>query len=110
MAYSNESKENILGVLKGTLIEHGAVSEETALEMAQCVSRIFNSDMGISITGIAGPGGGTDIKPVGLVWIGFSSGGRTYAKKYQFSGNRNEIRKSASDAALYILTEELLLS
>lgn len=107
VTYSNDSKESILGASKDTMIADGAVSKGTAIDMAEGVRRIFYSDVSLSITGIAGPGGGTDTKPVGLVWIGLSSNNGSFAKKYLFGGDRGTIRESAVDAALDLLIEEL---
>jgi len=102
-SYSNESKTNLLNVSKDTIDKFGAVSEETAVEMAVNVRRKFGSDFGISITGIAGPTGGTDIKPVGLVWIALSSEKRTIARKYLFGNNRERTKIRASYQALLML-------
>jgi len=82
VTYSNEAKAKLLGVQQSTLDTFGAVSEQTALEMAQGVRLLLNTDLGISVTGIAGPGGETPGKPVGLTWIGISS--PTYDKAISF--------------------------
>jgi PncC family amidohydrolase len=103
VSYSNSSKENILKVDLSTMIENGAVSERTAIEMAIGAKDLFGSDISVSITGIAGPDGGTDAKPVGLVWIGLSWENKSSAKKFNFSGDRNAIRSSAANAALELL-------
>ncbi len=105
--YSNESKIKILKVNKETIEKYGAVSEETALEMARKVSQKFGSDIGISITGIAGPTGGTETKPVGLVWIGYSDVKRTFAKKYLFGNQRDRNKVRSAYMALVILKEEI---
>ena len=107
ITYSNELKEKLLGVDRLTLIRHGAVSEICALEMASGARNAFGSDISISITGIAGPGGGTETKPVGLVWMGISAERRTFAKKYNFSGDRESIRKQAADAAVRLLINSI---
>jgi nicotinamide-nucleotide amidase len=106
-SYSNNSKLYILNVRKETLERYGAVSKETALEMAINVRKIFSVDFGISITGTAGPTGGTDEKPVGLVWVGLSDGSRTFAKKYMFGNNRERTKIRASYMALEILRNHL---
>ncbi|MDR0887880.1 MAG: CinA family protein [Candidatus Methanoplasma sp.] len=105
VVYSNAAKENILGVRHGTLEKYGAVSKETAKEMAECAFRIFDSDIAVSVTGIAGPGGGTVNKPVGLVFIGITDRKHTETKEFTFTGNRDSVRKSAVDAALGYLIE-----
>lgn len=99
VTYANEAKER-LGVSHETLLKYGAVSEQTAKEMAQSVRLRAGADIGISTTGIAGPGGGTPEKPVGLVYIGFSAKDKTYAVRLNLIGERNRIRRSAALNAL----------
>ena len=84
--YANEAKMKLLGVRAETLDSVGAVSEETAVQMAEGVRALSGADYGISTTGIAGPTGGTPEKPVGTVWIGFSSAEKSYAVRYVFDG------------------------
>lgn len=86
--YHNQHKINILGVKPETLKEHGAVSEPCVQEMAEGVRKLFKADIGASSSGIAGPGGGTDEKPVGTVWIAFADGKETITKKLQLTQNR----------------------
>lgn len=93
VAYSNDVKVEYLGVNPETLKQYGAVSRETAAEMATGVRSRLKTDIGISVTGIAGPDGGTAEKPVGLVYIGLASEKITITKKLRLSGNRNKIRK-----------------
>lgn len=100
ITYSNEAKMERLGVKKETLDKFGAVSEETAIEMAQGVCKKFNTNVGVSTTGVAGPGGGTDEKPVGLVYIGVCINGKTKVKKLNLSGNRFRVRQRAAKEAL----------
>ncbi len=88
VSYSNDAKVQLLGVNKSTIQEFGAVSENTAMEMAENVRKKFNSDFGLSTTGIAGPGGGSEQKPVGTVWVGYSDSKKTIAKKLTLAGNR----------------------
>ena len=107
IAYSNDIKENILGVNHQTLLEHGAVSRETAEEMARNVREKFQASYGISITGIAGPTGGSPEKPVGTVWIGLSTSGKTIAQKFIFTTDRDVNRKRAVGMALSMILEEL---
>lgn len=108
VCYSNEVKTCILGVKETTIMNYGAVSEETAIELAENIRKNLKSDIGISITGIAGPSGGSEEKPVGLVWIGYSDGTKTIAKKYLFEENRERTRLRSSAAALEILRRKLL--
>ncbi len=108
ITYSNWAKTIRLNVQEKTLLEFGAVSEQTACEMAENVRKIFNTDFGISITGIAGPTGGTPEKPAGTVWIGLSSREKTYAKKFIFGGNRNINRERAVFTALNELKKVLV--
>ena len=107
VTYSNEAKMNRLGVKKETLDKYGAVSEETAVEMAKGISKNLNTDIGLSTTGIAGPGGGTDEKPVGLVYIGIYINGKVKVKKCNFTGSREKIRNRANNEALNLLRLEL---
>ncbi len=88
VSYSNEVKMNQLGVKEATLIAHGAVSEETAKEMAEGVRKKLNTSIGLSTTGVTGPGGGTEEKPVGTVWIAYADAHRTVARKLQLSTDR----------------------
>jgi nicotinamide-nucleotide amidase len=88
VAYSNDVKKNILGVSEVSLVQHGAVSKEVALQMAKGVAEHLGADIGVSTTGIAGPGGGTKEKPVGLVWMGFWINGEHFALRSTFSNDR----------------------
>lgn len=107
IAYSNDLKKRVLGVRAGTLRTHGAVSEGTAIEMADGVVKRCRSDIGLSITGVAGPGGGTDEKPVGLVWIGLAGAGDTRAVRFLFPGARDVVRARSEQAALDLLRRTL---
>ncbi len=109
VAYSNEIKRDILGVQEKTLAKFGAVSEETAIELAKGIRRKFSSTIGISITGIAGPTGGTPEKPVGLVFIGYSKKNYNFVKKYLFHGDRKAINFRATKTAIDIVRRELIL-
>jgi nicotinamide-nucleotide amidase len=106
-SYSNDAKIRILGVNADTIRKYGAVSEEVAIEMAKNVREIFGTNIGVSITGIAGPTGGTDAKPVGLVYIGYADGSKSYATKNLFGNNRERNRARAVNSALSILHFEL---
>ena len=108
VSYSNESKIDILGVNKSTLKSFGAVSTQVASEMAEKIRKLFSADYGLSITGIAGPSGGTESKPVGLVYIGLSSKFNTVVKKFSFSTTRSQIKIKTSQAGLNLLRLELI--
>jgi nicotinamide-nucleotide amidase len=101
--YSNESKVKLLGVRGETLAAHGAVSPETAGEMAEGVRRATGADVGLSSTGIAGPTGGTPSKPVGLVYLGRSDGSQTVTEELRLRGDRLMIKERAAQAALFLL-------
>jgi nicotinamide-nucleotide amidase len=103
IAYSNEVKRDLLGVRQDTLDAHGAVSEAVALEMAAGARERLGAEIGVAITGVAGPGGGTPDKPVGLVWIGVNIRGATRTHGSRFIGDRAEIRFRSTQAALDIV-------
>jgi len=105
VTYSNESKERILGVSHHTLVDHGAVSEETAREMAKGAIDVYGSDVSLAVTGIAGPGGATPEKPIGLVYIAVADGPRTVVSRNIFEGDRQEVRKQTAVEALKLLKE-----
>ncbi|HAY33270.1 MAG TPA: competence/damage-inducible protein A [Ignavibacteria bacterium] len=107
-SYSNELKMSLLGVKKETLERFGAVSSETAVEMAEGIRKLTDSDVSISTTGIAGPDGGTAEKPVGLVWIGLSDKNNSFAMKFLFGDNREINIQRSSQRALEILRRHLL--
>lgn len=109
ITYSNEAKEKLLGVKHETLEMYGAVSEQTAAEMARGAAEAADADAALSVTGIAGPGGGTKDKPVGLVYIGCYVRGKVKVKECRFAGNRDKNRESAVVQALTLLREQLLL-
>lgn len=108
VTYSNESKIRRLGVKKETLEKYGAVSEQTAKEMAEGIARESGSNIAIVTTGIAGPGGGTEEKPVGLVYVALSINGELKVKKFNFQGDRDKVRVRATMNALDWLRRELL--
>ncbi|MGI1659908.1 MAG: competence/damage-inducible protein A [Desulfitobacterium sp.] len=108
ISYSNAMKENFLGVSAQTLAQFGAVSAETAREMAAGVRERTKADLGISITGIAGPGGGSQDKPVGLVYIGLATSEGIKANMFQFHGGRDSIRQLSVQAALNWIRSYLL--
>ncbi len=100
VAYDNRLKRDLLGVPDGDLDCHGAVSLAVAERMATGCQRRVGSDLAVSITGIAGPGGATPGKPVGLVFIGIATGTAGHAEEYHFSGDRADVRRQAVEAAL----------
>ncbi len=108
VTYSNEAKERLLGVSHETLETYGAVSEQTAKEMAKGAAKAANAEAALSATGIAGPGGGTEDKPVGLVYIGCYLNGKITVKECRFHGNRMENRVHTVETALEMLKEALL--
>ncbi len=107
IAYANEVKELHLGVRAETLRANGAVSEETAREMAVGVSERFGAPVGVAITGVAGPGGGTPEKPVGTVCIAVAAAGSVRSVKVQMLGDRDEIRRRSAQAALNLVRRSL---
>ncbi|MEO8356677.1 MAG: CinA family protein [Chloroflexota bacterium] len=107
VAYAYEAKVALLGVSWDTLNSQGAVSRQTVLEMARGVRRALGTDIAVSVSGIAGPGGGTDEKPVGTTWIGLVAEGAEWAKIFHFSGDRSQNKTYAADAALRLLLDYL---
>jgi PncC family amidohydrolase len=107
VAYAYEAKVKLLDVSWNTLNKYGAVSRETVLEMARGVQQRIGGDIAISVSGIAGPGGGTPEKPVGTTWIGLVAKDGEWAKEFHFSGNREQNKSSAADAALQMLLDYL---
>ena len=103
VAYSNAVKMQLLGVKSETLEQHGAVSEEVVIQMAEGIRRNLKSDYGIATTGVAGPGGGSDEKPVGTVWIAVSGPEGTTAKRFQFGDIRERNVLRAGMTALNML-------
>lgn len=104
ISYANEVKCDVLGVKASTLETVGAVSSETAAQMAEGVRKLLKVDIAVSLTGIAGPDGGSEEKPVGLVWFGLSTAQGTRTEKAIFRGDREKIRESAIVHALGMLT------
>lgn len=107
VAYAYEAKVALLGVSWDTLNTRGAVSRETVLEMARGTRRVLSTDIGLSVSGIAGPGGGTDEKPVGTTWIGLAASDGEWAQLHHFSGDRAQNKDAAADAALQLLLDYL---
>src|SRR5919205_211603 len=110
VTYSNESKERLLGVPQATIVDHGAVSEQVAREMAEGARRVSGADYGLSVTGIAGPDGGTQEKPVGLVFVGISDQEDTFAEKLDLTAwarSRDSIRERSTNQAFDLLRRRL---
>lgn len=107
VAYANQAKIALLGVRAETLEKHGAVSRETVLEMALGARRALQADLGLSISGIAGPQGGTPEKPVGTVWIALSAPEGERARGHHFPGERQQVKAAAARAALSLLIDHL---
>ena len=105
ITYSNKSKMELLDVPKLILESFGAVSEETAKAMANGVRKSANSDFGLAVTGIAGPGGGSPTKPVGLVFISCASAQSIIVNEFRFSGSRAEIKEQTSEEALKLVLD-----
>ena len=103
VSYANEIKENVLSVKIETLENFGAVSEETVIQMANGVRKLMNTDYGIATSGVAGPDGGTEEKPVGTIWIAISSDNKTIAKKILMTKQRDSNIQYGSIAALNLL-------
>lgn len=108
VTYSNKAKRKLLGVKKATLQKYGAVSEQTAEEMAKGAAALTKADVAVAVTGIAGPDGGTKEKPVGTVYIACAVKGKTVVKKYQFSGNRSKVREATVSEALVLMRSCIL--
>ncbi len=107
VCYANRAKEAILGVRPETLLAHGAVSAETAAEMAQGARRLFGADLGLAVTGIAGPGGGSPEKPVGLVYIHLSTPEAEIGKRFVWESDRVGNKRLSAEAALQLLVDYL---
>jgi len=106
VTYSNKAKIELLKVPKSTISKYGAVSHQTCLSMVKNISKISRSNISISITGVAGPRGGTKQKPVGLVYIGIKKKNKIFIKKNLFKNkNRNQIQKSTVNAALKMILD-----
>lgn len=107
VTYSNEAKAELLGVSIGDIDQHGAVSETVARQMAQGARQCFGAEWGIGVTGVAGPTGGTEEKPVGLVYIAVAGARETHVTCNHFSGPRESIKEQTADKAFELLLEQL---
>jgi len=108
VAYSNEVKIALLGVKRATIENYGALSEQTALEMARGGKKLLDVDICVSDTGIAGPSGATPEKPVGLFYLGLAAEDTSLSQKHAFPGSREENKRDAAEAALNMLKQYLL--
>ena len=108
IVYSNNMKSKLLNIPKDLITKNGAVSEIVVYNMAKKSLEILNSDVSIAVTGIAGPTGGSVDKPVGLVWIGIGTNEKIITHKYQFNGNRLEIRQKTTQEALKLANNVIL--
>ena len=107
VTYSNKAKEDRLGVMPDTLLKHGAVSRETVYEMARGAKAVAGADYALSVSGIAGPGGGSAAKPVGTVWFGLTTPTESLERTALFEGDRESVRNQAVRFALDWLAENL---
>jgi len=107
VAYADAVKQQVLGVQEQTLIDHGAVSDPVAQEMADGVRRLLGTDVALSVTGIAGPTGATASKPVGLHYVGLSTPDGTWVRRHVWHGDRAANRQAAADAAFRLLLDYL---
>jgi nicotinamide-nucleotide amidase len=107
LAYANEAKEALLGVPRATLARHGAVSEETCRAMLAGARTALSAEVACAVTGIAGPAGGSEEKPVGLVWVGVETPAGAQVRKLDFPGGRKEVRRRATAATLAFLWRQL---
>ena len=105
ISYTNEVKHAVLGVSSETLEAHGAVSRQTAREMASGVRKLLQADVAVSVTGLAGPSGDEYGNPVGTVFIGYEDAARTEVRHCVFSGSREEVRQQTIEAALKLILE-----
>ena len=108
IVYSNDMKSKLLNIPKDLITKYGAVSEIVVHSMAKKSLEIVNSDVSIAVTGIAGPTGGSIDKPVGLVWVGIGTKEKIITKKYQFNGNRLEIRQKTTQESLKLANNVIL--
>jgi len=107
VTYSNAAKNEMLAVPASVIEDYGAVSEAVATAMASGALRYSEADYSIAVTGVAGPGGGSDDKPVGTVWIAVASSGQMVAKRYQFDGDRQAVRAATLYSALELLLDQV---
>ena len=106
ISYANEIKKNLLGVPAAMLAQYGAVSEPVAQAMAEGARKALQTDIAVSVTGLAGPGGDEYGNPVGTVFIGYADKTKSYAKEFHFAGNREDVRNQAIQAVLQMVLNE----
>jgi len=109
VAYHNQVKQQLLGVSRDILENHGAVSEQVAMAMAEGARRAVGSDLSLAVTGIAGPDGGTSEKPVGTVYIALADHAGSVTGRYQFEGGRDAVRKQTVEQAFFLLKKRLTM-
>ena len=107
MSYSNEAKERLLGVPAETIARHGAVSAQVAVAMAEGARAAFSAAVGVSVTGIAGPAGGSESKPVGLTYVAVADAAGHDVRRHVWSGDRSANKRLSAGAALQLLVERL---
>lgn len=107
ISYAYDAKVELLGVSWDTLKTYGAVSRETVLEMGRGARKVLSADIAVSVSGIAGPGGATDEKPVGTTWVGLVTADGEWARLFRFSGDRVQNKSAAADAAMQLLLDFL---
>ena len=105
VSYTNSVKERLVGVNPATIAAHTEISAETAGEMAEGIRQLIGTDLGVGITGLAGPGGGTKVRPVGLVYIAVTGDKGTKVRENRFQGNRVEIKQQSAEMALQMIVE-----
>lgn len=107
IAYTAQVKQAVLGVDAATIAAHGVVSAAVAQQMAEGVRRLLQSDLAVSVTGVAGPGGGTSTTPVGLTYLALSAAAGTWVREYRFAGDRAQNRQRSVEAALQFVLDTL---
>ena len=107
ITYSNGAKSELVAVKQSTLEEFGAVSQQVVRQMASGALRKAQANVAVAVSGVAGPGGGSEEKPVGMVWFGFIIGNKTFEEKQMFSGNRASVRQQTIEYALQRVIENL---
>lgn len=107
VAYAYEAKEQLINVPHDLIVRHGVVSQEVALAMAIGIRRVLGADIGLAVTGIAGPGGATPTKPVGLTYIALAAEGTEWCRRYLWMGDRSSNKSQSAQAALALLLEYL---
>jgi PncC family amidohydrolase len=103
IAYSNDAKERLLGVPQAVMLAYGAVSDPTARAMARGARQVFKTDLAVSVTGIAGPGGGSADKPVGLTYIGLATPAGEWCERHVWAGDREAVKAQSAEAALWLV-------